>query len=536
MSEKSLALYVRRFFSGTLLSRVSGMVRDLTMAFAFGDHPSVAAFMVAFRLSNLFRRLLGEGPFQSAFIPHFEGLRIQDPAKATVFFRKLTLLLVLLLLTITICVEGGIAALLSFGVISEGNHEIVALTGWLFPAILFICLYGINISLLNCYDSFFIPSVAPIICNVIWIGAAFFLRNKDPTTAMPTLAKWIVIGFIGQWLLTLPLTLKYAAGQWKEWFKFHIPQEVKNLAKAFALGAIGVGAMQINAFVDVLFARYADIRGPAYLWYSIRLEQLALAIFGIACISTVVPRLSRAIKSNNSLEAQSLFSISYKRIMAVMIPCTFAIMALGTASVNLIYGRGHFSELAIFKTTLCLWAYGLGLIPATAVILFSAIFYAQNNFRLPMFISVLTVIVNISLNGVFVFGFKMGAISTALATSMSSWINCWILYKMTSKLGWKTELPLARILKICMAGCFAFLCAFTLDYFLLTPMVLTPLFESAGNFPRTIIPQMMVFLLQFTAFASGLVFYAYAFKCTDIIELLQDFVFRKKVSPEIESE
>ena len=189
---------------------------------------------------------------------------------------------------------------------------------------------------------FFIPSVAPIICNVIWIGAAFFLRNEDPKMAMPTLAKWIVVGFVGQWLLTLPLTLKYAAGQWKEWFKFHIPQEVKNLAKAFALGAIGVGAMQINAFVDVLFARYADIRGPAYLWYSIRLEQLALAIFGIACITTVVPMLSRAIKSNNIPEAQRLFSISYKRIMAVMIPCTFAIVALGTASVNLIYGRGHF--------------------------------------------------------------------------------------------------------------------------------------------------------------------------------------------------
>ncbi len=97
MAEKSLAVYVRRFFSGTLLSRISGMVRDLTMAFAFGDHPSVAAFMVAFRLSNLFRRLLGEGPFQSAFIPHFEGLRVEDPAKATFFFRKLSLLIVLLL-------------------------------------------------------------------------------------------------------------------------------------------------------------------------------------------------------------------------------------------------------------------------------------------------------------------------------------------------------------------------------------------------------------------------------------------------------
>ncbi len=535
MAEKSLALHVRRFFSGTLLSRISGMVRDLTMAFAFGDHPSVAAFMVAFRLSNLFRRLLGEGPFQSAFIPHFEGLRVQDPAKATFFFRKLSLLIVLLLVGITIFVEGGIAALLSWGTLSEGNHEIVALTGWLFPAILFICLYGVNISLLNCYDSFFIPSIAPIICNAVWIGAAFFLRNKDPSMAMPTLAKWIVIGFIGQWLLTLPLTLRHAAADWKEWFKFHIPKEVKDLAKAFTLGAIGVGAMQINGFVDALFARYADIRGPAYLWYSIRLEQLALAIFGIACISAVVPRLSRAIKSNDLPQAQDLFGLSYRRILAVMIPCTFAIIAMGTAAVNLIYGRGHFTEFAIGKTTACLWAYGLGLVPTTLVILFSAIFYAQNNFRTPMFISVFTVFVNIVFNAIFVFGFKMGAISTAIATSISAFVNCWILYRMTTKMGWKPEISPARIFKISCAGCFAFLCAFTVDYFFATPMMLSPLMEGVLNLPRDVGTQLMAFVMQTVAFGAGLLFYAYAFKCTDLIELLQDFVFRKKTS-EIEAE
>ena len=529
MSEKSLAVYVRRFFSGTLLSRISGMVRDLTMAFAFGDHPSVAAFMVAFRLSNLFRRLLGEGPFQSAFIPHFEGLRVQDPAKAIFFFRKLTLLIVLLLVGVTIFVEGGIGALLSFGNISESNQEIIALTGWLFPAILFICLYGVNISLLNCYDSFFIPSIAPLVCNLFWIGAAFFLRNKDPTLAMPTLAKWIVVGFIGQWLLTLPLTLKHTAAHWKEWLKFHIPQEVKDLAKAFTLGAIGVGAMQINAFIDALFARYADIRGPAYLWYSIRLEQLALAIFGIACISTIVPRLSRAIKSQDMAQAQSLFSLSYQRILAVMIPCTFAMVAMGTAAVNLIYGRGHFSEFAIAKTTICLWAYGFGLIPTTLVILFSSIFYAQNNFRTPMLISVLTVVVNIVLNSLFVFGFNMGAISTALATSLSAWINCWILYRMTEQTGWKGEISSARIFKICSAGCFALLCTLAADYFLLSPIALAPLLEGDLNLPRTIVPQMIGFATQFTAFAAGILFYAYAFKCTDLIQLFQDFVFKKKI-------
>jgi putative peptidoglycan lipid II flippase len=223
----------------------------------------------------------------------------------------------------------------------------------------------------------------------------------------------------------------------------------------------------------------------------------------------------------------------------VMIPCTFAIVALGTAAVNLIYGRGHFTEFAIGKTTACLWAYGLGLVPTTLVILFSAIFYAQGNFRKPMFISLLTVIVNIVLNALFVFGFKMGAISTALATSISAFVNCWILYRslyhMGGKMGWKPEISPARILKISCAGCFAFLCAFTVDYFMPNPMVLAPLMDGVLNLPRTVATQLMTFVILSVAFGTGLLFYAYAFKCTDLIELLQDFVFRKKTS-EIEVE
>jgi putative peptidoglycan lipid II flippase len=524
VTDKALTLYIRRFFSGTFLSRVSGMGRDLMMAFAFGDHPSVAAFMVAFRLSNLFRRLLGEGPFQSAFIPHFEGLRVQDPEKAAVFFRKITLFLSLILFTITLLTEGGIAGILAFGKISEGNREILTLTGWLFPGILFICLYGLNISLLNCFGSFFVPSVAPFICNVIWIGAAFFLRNSDPSFAMMHLAKWVVIGFMCQWLFTLPLTLKNNAGQLKEWFKIKIPPEVKSFARSFALGVIGVGAMQINAFFDALFARHADIRGPAYLWYSIRLEQLALAIFGIACVSTIVPRLSRAIKSGNHEEAQTLFSFSYRRIMSIMIPCTFAILALGTASINLVYGHGHFSDLAISKTTFCLWSYALGLVPTTLVILFSAIFYAQNNFRTPMWISLATVGINLALNTLFVLGLKLGAISTALATSISALINSWILYRMISK-EWKPDLLLGRVMHLIFAGIFALGCVFVSDYSFFQTSTIIPVLT---QFSRDFSAQVGLFSLQLVAFILGLTVFAKAFKSVELIELFQTFFVRKK--------
>lgn len=124
---------MKRFFSGTLLSRISGLGRDLAMAFAFGDHPSVAAFIVAFRFSNLLRRLLGEGPFQSAFIPYFQGMRLQSQERALVFFRQLSFLILSLLVLITLFLEGGIFTFLSFSSLSEEGRELMHLTGWLFP-------------------------------------------------------------------------------------------------------------------------------------------------------------------------------------------------------------------------------------------------------------------------------------------------------------------------------------------------------------------------------------------------------------------
>ncbi|MDQ5956154.1 MAG: murein biosynthesis integral membrane protein MurJ [Candidatus Rhabdochlamydia sp.] len=518
MEDKNLRLILRRFFSGTLLSRISGMGRDLMMAFAFGDHASVAAFMVAFRLSNLLRRLLGEGPFQSAFIPHFMQIHVQDKSRANDFFCKLNLLISLLLISFILLAEGGLAACLTLPV-SDSNREILKLMTWLMPSILFICLYGLNISVLNCYECFFIPSFAPFISNMIWCFAAFLLRQQETDLAMLHLAKWVAIGFFGQWLLTLAPTLKYIGGNWRQWLYLQIPEEVKTLVKTLSLSIIGVGAMQINSFVDPLFARYIDIKAPTYLWYSIRLEQLALAIFGISCVSTIVPRLARCLKRGQIEQAKNLFSFGYQRIMTVMIPCTFAILTVGTSSVNLLYGRGSFSEIAVVKTTFCLWAYSLGLVPSSLVILFSAIFYAQNNFRTPMFLSITTVAVNIVLNTLFVFQLQLGVVSTALATSISAYLNYWILYKFNQKGGWESPLFLPLIIKTVFASAFAALCAFSIGFLLNSPLT------------RHVSFQFLSFFIQTFAFITGLFSYAKIFKHKEILELFSDFFL--KTSPEI---
>ena len=177
---------VKRFFSGIALSRISGLGRDLAMAYAFGDHPAVAAFFIAFRFSHLLRRFFGEGPLQSAFIPHFEGLKSEDRGAAYGFFQQLTGLMSLVVLSVVIVLELGLWG--SFGLLSPASREVVTLATWMVPSLIFISLYGLNISFLQCHNVFFVPSIAPFLCNMVWILGALYLKGRMAGEAMPLLA------------------------------------------------------------------------------------------------------------------------------------------------------------------------------------------------------------------------------------------------------------------------------------------------------------------------------------------------------------
>lgn len=486
---RSLSKYARHFFSGTLLSRVSGMLRDISMAALFGDHPSVAAFMVAFRFSHFLRRLLGEGALQSIFIPHYEELRLQDEKRASGFFFRLYMLLFLLLIAIVFVGESA----MRFGLF---QGEIARLFAWMFPSLIFICLYGLNISVLQCHNSFFSSSVAPFACNAIWIAAIYLFRGEEAPQAMIYLAISILVGFAVQWLLTLPKTWRVLKDGKKAFTGpfFSIPKEIRSVGKATLLGLIGITAVQINSFLDMLFARYADLKGPIYLWYAIRLEQLPLALIGFACVYSIVPSLSRAIKAGEKEKAQNLFAFGYKRILLLVIPCLFAIFALGFASVNLLFGRGQFSSNAVSQTTFCLWAYGLSLLPSTLTLYQSSQFYAYGDFKTPTAASLISVAANVLLNALFVFCFHWGPISIALSTTLSSCLNYWILKQQFPKkdhlqLGTSTHRSPFRLV---LASSLALLACLCIDWVFLKTYDLRAFSEQALHFCTQ--------LLTFTAF------------------------------------
>lgn len=423
----------RRFFSGTLLSRCTGMFRDISMAYVFGTQPSIAAFMVAFRFAHLLRRLFGEGALQSAFIPEFEALRHKQEQRAFIFFRDLTCVLTFFLIfLIGICcaVLGGF---LWQGNLHPDNREIISLTLLMLPSLLFICLFGLNASLLQCQKSYFIPSVAPVAFNGIWIATVFSLRNMPAEQAMPWLSFGVIIACFCQWLLTVPQTWKSLKNILSVplWPTFHFTSpDLWQLGKPLALGILGVAASQINNAVDSLFARYAEPEGPAFLWYAIRIQQLPLALFGIAVAGAVLPPLSRALKARQKDDYCHFLHDALYRTWIFMLPLTFALFVMGDTTIHFLYGRGDFSSQAVVQTTYCLWAYGIGLIPSALVLVLAPASYAQSNYVLPAIASFITMLVNLFLNTLFIMGFQWGAISVALATSISAWINLCVL-------GWK---------------------------------------------------------------------------------------------------
>jgi putative peptidoglycan lipid II flippase len=409
----SILRSAKSFFAGTLLSRFSGLLRDMVMAACFGSSIEISAFMVSYRLANLFRRLLGEGNLQASFIPHFIALKEEGPK----FYRDTLFSMGLLLLLIVACLE-----ILLWGCrywVSPDWLEIIELCMWMTPGLFFICLYALSASLLQCQKKYFLPAVAPVAFNFIWIGSTLLFKNVQWLSLSITLA------FAGQWLITVFEERKLLT--LKEWLQPKLfSSAFKALLKPLGLGITGIGAVQLNSALDTIFARMADLKGPTFLWFAIRLEQLPLALFGVALSGALLPPLARAEKEE---QRHSLLQIGLKQSAAFMFLATFGIFALAKVGVNLLYGRGDFTVLDVKETVYCLWGYGVGLIPSVFIMLLASYYYAQKNYRTPALASLISVCVNLLLNAFFVFVLKWGAVSIALATSLSAFVNMAFLSK-----------------------------------------------------------------------------------------------------------
>ncbi len=520
----SIAKSAKNFFIGTILSRVFGMLRDVSMAIFFGSSPHIAAFFVAYRFSNLFRRLFGEGTLNSIFIPHFEAIRQIDNKKAAYFYRDLFFSIVTILLFIVIIIESGLFFWIKFQ-INENTKEIIYLISIMLPGLVFICLYALNNALLQCHKRYFLPAAAPTLFNIIWIVCAVLFKDQLPKTAMIALSFGVIIAYLVQWLLTVPSSFTNLEKlDYKEWLRPKIfSEEIKKILKPFFFAILGIGAVQINSALDPIFGRIADIKGPAYLWYAMRLYQIPFTLFGIAISSALLPPLARAYKQDNIDRFKEFLNTSIVRNMLLMIPCSIGILVLGSLAINLIFGRGNFDQTSTVNTAQCLWGYVLGLFPSSLVLILASGFYAKKKYFVPAVSSISSVGLNILLNAAFIFILNWKTISVAVATSLSSFLNAYILYRFLKNEHQNLfeKKNIISFFKITVCSLVALFFVIIVGLYLKEPSVYLLLNLKPYVFPRSFMIQLSSFLVYFIVYVSTFLIAAYFMKVKDIINLLK---------------
>jgi putative peptidoglycan lipid II flippase len=515
------------FFSGTMLSRVSGMVRDIVLAFCFGTHEALAAFFVAFRLAHLARRLFGEGAFQSAFIPLFEEIRKQSHVQGCRFFRDLSILWALLLI-IACCLLATALTTWRHLVLPEGGvAEILALTAIMLPGLIPTCLFGLNISFLQCQKQYFTAGVAPVFFNIVLIGTAILFSEGSPKEIMTLLSVGVVIACCAQWAASFPQVFwqcKAVLGnQLFSGISLRSP-EIKRLWHPLTLGLLGIGASQINNAIDALFARAADPEGPAQLWFSIRFQQLPLALFGIAVANAILPPLSRAIQAHDTARYHQFLEYGLKKVLALLAPCTGLLMLCGMAMINCIYGHGGFQAHSVISTAGCLQGYALALVPTGLILVLAPAFYAKGNYTIPMRGACLSLALNTVLNTILVFGFGWKAISVTVATSISAWVNATYLFLNLQKelgplLSKEGAISCART---CMASLAASAAVFTaITLWLSPPVFFHALDPSTTVLPRDLLQQGIHLVVPMGLFGLCLFLFAKIFKAQDILAIVK---------------
>ncbi len=415
-------LSAKKNFYGTLFSRLTGMFRDISLAFFFGGGVEIASFLVAYRFANLLRRLFAEGLVHSSFIPHFQRLHREEERKAIFFFRDAFFSMLIVLGVIIFLLEG------SFFWIKKDPFFWTSLKIML-PGLVFLSMYALNSALLHCHNRFFKAAFSPAIFNLTWIVVSC-ISYYFQFSSISLLPLAVVLGFFLQWMFTLFVAKRYF---FREDIPFFRPRlfsaEVRQLLPAIAMGVFAIGATQINSALDAVFAKIADPSGPAYLWYAIRLEQLPLGLFAVAITSALLPELSK----KEGEAAEELFSFSIKLTLLFSLFFSFFLLGQGGLCLNFLFGRGAFSSVQVKNTLFCLWGYTVGLFAMALSLVFNNLYYSQKKYKKPMLFSCFSVFLNLSLNIFFLFVLRKGIFGIALATSLSALFQAAMLFAYLPK-------------------------------------------------------------------------------------------------------
>jgi len=436
MSEKSRLIKAAGVVgAATLSSRALGFVRDAVIAWFFGAGFSSDAFIAAFRIPNLLRRLFAEGALSSAFIPVFTEYVVNDDqdeafSLARSAFRMLSVILIIVTVG-GILLSPWIVRLIAPGFDPEKMTLTVTLTRLMFPYFFCIGLVALCMGILNVLGHFAAPAFAPVLLNLAIIGSVFFI-SPIMTTPIIGLALGVLVGGVLQLALQLPVLVRKGFRFWETAGLMH--PGLKKMGIAIVPIILGGAVYQINIVAGTLLGSLLSEGSVTYLYFADRLVQFPLGIFAIAASTALLPSLSRQAAARDFDELKNTFAHALRLIFFISMPAMVGLIVLREPVVALLFQRGEFDAAATQLTAHAVLYYSLGLWAFSAVRIVTATFFALQDTRTPVLMAIISIIANIILGVILMKPLAHGGL--ALATSLASILNLGLLVQaLRAKLG-----------------------------------------------------------------------------------------------------
>lgn len=416
----------------TLVSRITGLLRDVLIAKVFGASPLTDAFWVAFRIPNLFRRLFAEGAFSQAFVPILGEARSQrrDSEVRALLDSVATVMAWALLL---LSVVGVLAApvlvfVLGSGLMQSDSHELaVLMTRIMFPYI--VCMSGVALAsaILNTWRHFAIPAATPVLLNLAMIGASLWLAPRMDTPVL-ALAIGVMLGGVLQLAVQLAALRRLAylprlrldpRPAWRH-------EGVQRVLQQMLPATLGVSVAQLSLIINTNIATWLEAGSVSWLSFADRLMEFPSALLGVALATVLLPSLSQAYAEGQSERYSSLLDWGLRLILLLGLPAMLGMALLAEGLVATLFHYGAFDARDVQKTSLAVMAYSAGLLGIMAVKVLAPGFYAKQDIRTPVRIAVLVLVVTQIMNLALVPW--LGHAGLALSIGLGATLNAALLF------------------------------------------------------------------------------------------------------------
>jgi putative peptidoglycan lipid II flippase len=421
----------------TLLSRILGLIRDVVFARYFGASLVMDAFIVANRIPNMLRRFFAEGAFSQGFVPvmaRYREKHSQEEAREFVDSIAGTLGVVVFFMTLAGVVAAPVlVAIVAPGFVGEdGRFDLATLMlRFTFPYLFFVSLTAFAGGILNTYGRFGVPAFTPVILNIVLIAAAIWLA---PELDNPGMALAYAVFFAGllQLLFQLPFLMRIKALPRPKWAPNH--EGVRRAGKLMLPAIFGSSVAQINVLLGGIIASLLGVGKISLLYYSDRLMEFPLGLFGIALATVTLPYLSRQYANESHAAFAATLDWSMKLVMLIAVPAAVGLIVLAEPLVATIFYGGAFSGEDVRMTALALQAFAVGLVGFSFVKILAPAYFAREDTRTPVRYGLIALGVNFTLSVTLAWyltsiGYAGTHAGLALAISVAALINAYLLYR-----------------------------------------------------------------------------------------------------------